>query len=234
MFTALLAILVLAALALLWRILAEFLVRIVIGFFLALFLGLTGGLISTDFGHDGIVFGALLMLLATIPCFLFASQWRTARRPIKMQDSSFAGAQSGERKAAIEDQFDIENAQELREAWANASHIAPGIDLSASREACAHFLSAVSCTNIMDAGLIELGVLIRKHVPGLARDTQEVLRSADDAEAEEAIQQMLQALKGLGDEAANALDRIKTSAQERLAARCDRLSQIRADGLKFQ
>lgn len=222
-----------AALAMLWRILVELFVRTVLGVLFALFLGLAGGLVATDFGFDGFFVGTLLMVFIMIPCFKFVSRWRTARRPKKMQSASVVASQSRKPRPGIEERVGIENAQELRDAWTNASLIAPDVDLDASREACARFLKVVSSTHITDAGMIELAVLIRKHVPGLTRDTEEVLRFADDAEAKVAIQQMLEGLKALGDEATNALDGIKKIAQERLVVRCFRLSQARADGLVF-
>lgn len=233
MFSFVAAILGLAAVAMLWRILVELFVRIVLGVLLALALGLAGGLVSMDFGYDGFFVGTLLMFLIMIPCFKLVSRWRTVRKPKKMQGASVVAPQSRKPRPSIEERIGIESPQELRDAWAAASLIAPDIDLNASREACARFLKAVSSLRITDAGMIELGVLIRKHVPGLISDTEEVLRLADDAEAKVAIQQMLERLKALGDEAADALDEIKKIAQERLVVRCVRLSQTRTDGLVF-
>ena len=228
------AILGVAAMAMLWRILVELFVRIVLGVLLALALGLAGGLVSTDFGYDGFFVGTLLMVFIMIPCFVIVSRWRTVRRPKKLQGASVVAPQSRKPRCGIEERVGIENAQELWDAWTNASLIAPNIDLNASCEACARFLKAVSSLRITDAGMIELGVLIRKHVPGLISDTEEVLRLADDAEAKVAIQQMLEGLKALGDDAENALNEIKKIAQERLVVRCVRLSQARADGLVFE
>ena len=227
------AILGVAALALLWRILVELFVRIVLGVLLALFLGLASGLVAADFGYDGFFVGALLMVFILIPCFILVSRWRTVRRPKKMQGASVVAPQSRKPRPSIEERIGIKSPQELRDAWTAASLIAPDIDLNASREACARFLKAVSSTHIADAAMTELAVLIRKHVPGLTRDTEEVLGLADDAEAEAAIQQMLEGLKALGDEAANSLDEIKKIAQERLVVRCVRLSQARTEGLVF-
>ena len=234
MFIIVAAILGVAALAMLWRILVESFFRIVLGVLLALFLGLAGGLVSTGFGYDGFFVGTLLMFFIMIPCFIIVSRWRTVRRPKKLQGASVVASQSRKPRCGIEERLGIENEQELRDAWTNASLIVPDIDLSASREACARFLKAVSSTHITDAGMIELAVLIRKHVPGLTRDTEEVLRLADDAEAKVAIQQMLEGLKALGDDAENALNEIKKIAQERLVVRCVRLSQARDDGLVFE
>ncbi len=78
--------------------------------------------------------------------------------------------------------------------------------------------------------IIDLAVLIRKHVPGLVADTRAVLDLGDDSKSGDAVQVMLSELQALGDEARDALAAMRDRAEDNFPfAKC----ASRKDGWKM-
>ena len=233
--TALLMLVALKVLTLFFRLLVELFVRLTLGLILAIGLGIVSGMVSAENGFDGTFVGTVFALLALIPCVTFVSRWRGTRQEQGVRSCGrYSLLPLGASAVPIEERLELDDAAILPEAWERTGQLAPGSHLDTAREACARFLKAASESPVADMKIIDLAVLIRKHVPGLVADTRAVLDLSDDSKSGDAVQVMLNELHALGDEARDALAAMRDRAEEQLSVRQVRLSQRRMETGTFQ
>ena len=96
----------------------------------------------------------------------------------------------------------------LSKAWDEAMRLAPCAQLDAAREACAQFMCASASAKVLDVEVIDYTVFIRRQVPGVVRETIELVALLEPPERERAISNLIGDLIAVGKGARLQLDRL--------------------------
>lgn len=185
--------------------------------------------------HDivsGLGIGLVAFGLAIIPSFYVVSRMRTAPSIRQMTKSEASLSFSKDIQARGHRASSTTKREEprttfadrvLRKAWDEAMQLAPCAELATARENCAQFMSASARAKALDVEVIDYTVFIRHQVPGVVRETVELVAVVNGADRERAISNLVDDLIAVGDGARLQLERIAKPMRDRLAARRSRM-----------
>ncbi len=208
--------------------LLELIVRAVLTVGVAFVFALAIGISTSSEMVSGVGNGTVAFGLALIPTFYFISRMRAARSARKVRQAgnnlsscndfqAVANRNSASKtrrgpKASFADKA-------LSKAWDEAMRLAPCAQLDAAREACAQFMSASASAKVLDVEVIDYAVFIRRQVPGVVRETIELVAVLEPADRERAISNLIGDLVAVGKGARLQLDRLAKPLRDQLAAR---------------
>lgn len=195
----------------------EFVVRVALGATLAVVLGIIAGIVSNEAGSDGALTGPLVSAFAFFPAVLIVGRLRSPSRPRKV------GPESHEVDCPAYAPLDP-----YARAWATASGLAPRAGLAIAERACARVIELTKRDGAIDPEFIDLATTLRRHVPALVDETEELLARADRSERRIVVDELVADLIQLGEQASELEARQGLSVRERLAVRRARLFGARA------
>ena len=196
----------------------ELIVRVALGGALAAGLGIVAGVISNEAGLDGALTGSLASVLTFIPALLFVGRLRSSSRSRKM------GPHSREAVRPASTPLDP-----YSRAWATANQLAPRAGLAGAEQACTRVIELTKHDGAIDPEVIDLATTLRRHVPALVDETEELLATADRSECRIAVEELVADLVRLGQQASELAARKGVSVRERLAVRRARLFGARVE-----
>ena len=195
----------------------ELFVRVALGGALAAGLGIVAGVISNEAGWDGALTGVLIAVLTFIPASLFVGCQRASSRSRKVGPHSRGAV----RPASTP--LDPHSC-----AWATANRLAPRAGLATAEQACARVIELTKRDSAIDPEVIDLATTLRRHVPALVDETEELLATADRSERRVAVEELVADLVQLAEQASELATRQGLNVRERLVVRRARLFGARA------
>lgn len=190
----------------------ELVVRLALGACLAIAAGGVVGVVATQAGADGTVIGFFTTVLGFVPALLLVGRWRSSMHVPPAGDVRRAASAISD--AALDP---------YEQAWATAREFVPKAALDGAQDASARILALSEREGSIDPEVIDCAITLRRHVPALVGETEELLATADRAEREAAVAELVADLRNLGLGAADLLARQGFSAREKLAVRRARL-----------
>lgn len=190
----------------------ELVVRLALGAGLAVATGVVVGVVAAQAGADGTMIGLFTAVLGFVPALLLVGRWRSSM--------CAPHARVVRELATIIPEPPIDP---YEQAWATARGFAPTASLDGAREASARIFAFSEREGSLDPEIIDCATMLRRHVPALVSETEELLATADRAERQEAVAELIADLRNLGRDAADLLARQSLSAREKLAVRRARL-----------
>ena len=190
----------------------ELFVRVALGGALAAGLGIVAGVLSNEAGWDGALTGSLVAVLTFIPASLFVGCQRASSRYRKV------GPHSRDTVRPASTPLDP-----YSRAWATANLLAPRAGLATAEQACARVIELTKRDGAIDPEVIDLATTLRRHVPALVDETEQLLATADQSERRIAVEELVANLIRLGEQASELAGRQGLSVRERLAVRRARL-----------
>lgn len=190
----------------------EFVIRLALAAALSVMAGVGIGMVAGSAGRDGSVIGVLTAFLAFVPALILVARWRAPASPVPEPPPARIEVPPPQ---AISDPYE--------RAWVVANALAPQSALDGSKEACDRILAGVDRQVSIDAEIIDYAMTLRRHVPALVGETEELLETADATERRIAIADLVNDLRRLGSGASALLAQQGLSVRERLAVRRARL-----------
>lgn len=190
----------------------ELLICIALALVLSAGAGIVAGMVAQQSAHDGTVVGIGIALLAFLPALIMASRRRLARLRARL-DAAREPA-SGAPQRVLEP---------FEAAWATARGLAPRNALEGAQEASMRLRELVDRHGSFDPELVDYAVTLRRHVPALVSETEELLATADRVDRRAAVAALVEDLVRLGQGASDLLAQQGFTARERLAVRRARL-----------
>lgn len=194
------------------RIVIELAIRLALAAGLSVAAGVGIGMMAESAGSDGAVIGFLTAVLAFVPALVLVARWRAPASPVPEPPP-----------ARIEVSPPQPILDPYERAWVVATALAPRSALQNSKEACERILARADRQGSIGAEIIDYAMTLRRHVPALVGETEEVLETADAAERRVAITDLIEDLRRLGEGASELMGRQGLSVRERLAVRRARL-----------
>ena len=192
--------------------LIELVVRLALATALSVAAGVGIGMVAGSAGEDGSEIGFLTAFLTFVPALILVARWRAPALTVPKPPPAWIEVPPPQ---AVSDPYE--------RAWVVANALAPRSALDGSREACDRILVMVDRQVSIDAEIIDHAMKLRRHVPALVGETEELLETADAAERRIAITDLVDDLRRLGSGASALLARQGLSVRERLAVRRARL-----------
>lgn len=196
----------------------ELFVRVALGGALAAGLGIVAGVLSNEAGWDGALTGSLVAVLTFIPASLFIGRLRASSRSRKV------GPHSRDVVRPASTPLDP-----YSRAWATASRLAPRAGLATAEQACTRVIELTKRDGAIDPEVIDLATTLRRHVPALVDETEELLATADRSERRMAVEELVADLFRLAELASELAARQGLNVRERLVVRRARLFGARAE-----
>ena len=196
----------------------ELVVRVALSGALAAGLGIVAGVVSNEAGWDGALTGSLVSVLTFIPALLLVARPRSSPRSHKVGLAS--------RDAVLPASNPLDP---YSRAWATANQLAPRAGLAAAEQACTRVIELTKHDGANDLEVIDLATTLRRHVPALVDETEELLATADRSERRIAVDELVADLIRLGEQASKLAARKGLSVRERLAVRRARLFGARVE-----
>ena len=208
--------------------LLELIVRAVLTVGVAFTFALAIGIFSSSELDSGVGNGTVAFVLALIPTFYFISRMRAAQsaRKVRQGGNDLSSCKDFQAVAKRDSTLKRRKGRKvsfadkaLSKAWDEAMRLAPCAQLDAAREACAQFMCASASAKVLDVEVIDYTVFIRRQVPGVVRETIELVALLEPPERERAISNLIGDLIAVGKGARLQLDRLAKPLRDQLAAR---------------
>ncbi len=174
--------------------------------------GVIAGICSHLAGADGTLIGSLTATVLFLPTLLLVNRWRSA----------FAFS-SPSTKATLSEECSLVPLDEHARAWSTARNFAQSGALDSAYDASVRLLEIVDRRGSIDPELIELAVMLRRHVPALVDETERAIATATTNERRTAEAALVGDLQRLGAHASTLLRQRSAQAKEKLAVRRARL-----------
>ena len=215
--------------------LLELIVRAVLTVGVAFAVALAIAMLTSSEMDSGVGNGTVAFGLALIPTFYLISWRRAAQsaRKVRQAGNDLSSCKDFQAVANRDSAFKARKRPKasfadkaLSKAWDEAMRLAPCAQLGAAREACAQFMSASASVKVLDVEVIDYTVFIRRQVPGVVRETVELVAVLEPADRERAISNLIGDLVAVGKGARLQLDRLAKPLRDQLAARRLRMGVV--------
>ncbi len=187
-------------------------VRLALGAGLAVAAGVFAGVAADGLGWDGTMSGVVVAVLGFVPALLLVGRWRSS--------AALRHAKGGHPSEPL---ITVAPLDPYGQAWATARRLAPKAELKSTQVASARVLALAERDGAIDPEILDCATMLRRHVPALVSETEELLATANRAERDVAVDELIADLRKLGEQAADLLARQGFSAREKLAVRRARL-----------
>ena len=210
--TAILVVILLSFVAAIVLVVIEIVLRLALGAGLAIASGVFAGLAADLLGWDGMISGVVVAVLGFVPALMLVGRWRSS--------AALQHPKHGHRSERV---INLAPLDPYEQAWATARRLAPKAEIKSAQDVSARVLALAERDGTIDPEILDCATRLRRHVPALVSETEELLATSGRAERKVAVDEMIDDLRMLGNQATDLLARRNLSTREKLAVRRARL-----------